>query len=421
MNCFFSKSENLIFTEDEVIGKLITHADFLIQIEAIEGVRIEADESLIAGFPCFNKYYFAITDNLDSSIKDYDFIYRFFNTRKNFIKSARIIRLNNSDFLEHAENLLRDFKFPISFTFRYSGYEFQNDKNGKISGFKEMEGLECTSFPIGSNPPQLAAMKLDMDNLESIFEIGLGYKAPISKIATLSRLMDNFFSVYIKSLSKEFDIYIAYSGGDDVLVIGDWYKIIHFARALYTKFNEFSCNNPNLTFSAGVFICNENYLLSKVADKADEQLKLSKNYINQEGKKKNAITIFDHTLTWDRFSKMLDFAEKLLLYTNVEGAKNKEKLASSLVQRLFNIIKSSLDNQGCVNTDKLYRKVAELHYLFARHGFTSANIVEARDGIARDIISLILCDFSKKEIIKDYLIPVNYVILKNRSVNKKIP
>lgn len=115
---------------------------------------------------------------------------------------------------------------------------------------------------------------------------------------------------------------------------------------------------------------------------------------------------------------MIEFGEKLLNYTADEGVVNKEKLARSIVHRLLRIIKSCLDKNGHVNTEKLYRNVAQLHYLFARHGFTDDKIHEVQQGIAKDVIALILCEFSKAEIIKDYLIPMNYVILKTRKLIK---
>jgi len=54
--------------------------------------------------------------------------------------------------------------------------------------------------------------------------------------------------------------------------------------------------------------------------------------------------------------------------------------------------------------------------LFARHGFDDDHIAKAQEGITKDIITMILKEFSEEKIIKNYLIPTNYVILKTRKI-----
>lgn len=151
--------------------------------------------------------------------------------------------------------------------------------------------------------------------------------------------------------------------------------------------------------------------MSKAADLEE----LSKN-LNKDTQEKNAITVFDLTLSWDSYCTMIDFAEKLFSHTNQDGVKDKHKLNRSLVHRLLRIIKSSLSRDGSVNTDKLYKNVAQLHYLFARHGYDADRINKAQDSITKDIITIILKEFSKEKIIKNYLVPTNYVILKTRKI-----
>ncbi|MBW6480335.1 MAG: hypothetical protein K0B37_12980, partial [Bacteroidales bacterium] len=267
--------------------------------------------------------------------------------------------------------------------------------------------------------PQMGILRLDVDNLGSIFGLGLGNLTSFSRIATLSREFNLFFSGFINELAAKYKLYVTYSGGDDAFLIGSWYNVLHFAKELHQDFKKFTCFNPDITFSAGIFICDSNYPIAKFAEKAAELEEQSKNFIDPEtGQMKNAVTVFDHTLPWDKYCAMIDFAEKLLSYTNTEEARDKSKLARSLVHRILRLIKACLDSKGKVDTNKLYRNVAQLHYLFARHGFNEENIAKAQEGLAKDIISLILKNFSQPGLIKDYLIPTNYVVLKTRKINK---
>ncbi len=86
----------------------------------------------------------------------------------------------------------------------------------------------CTSIPGGLTKgineeqnelygvPYLGVLKADVDNLGTIFQKGIP-NANISRIVSLSRLLNNFFSNYVaKLLKNEFqDIYMVFSVGDD--------------------------------------------------------------------------------------------------------------------------------------------------------------------------------------------------------------
>lgn len=81
----------------------------------------------------------------------------------------------------------------------------------------------------------LGYLKADVDNLGSLFAYGLGDdlqdRNSISRLATLSRMLDLFFSGRIEQLlSIEYtDCYSVFSGGDDLLIIGrmrDYYGTI---------------------------------------------------------------------------------------------------------------------------------------------------------------------------------------------------
>jgi CRISPR-associated protein Csm1 len=396
--------------KEQEIGQKLPYTKYIVELTAKENCSFTKDNDCLIAFEEFNKFYFFLGDE-----KQYNEIYSFFKENNDKIAKAKLIKINDNNFLEYSEKLSKDFNFPISFSFKYFGQYTPKNENDIVIEFEELaknnyEDKNGLSYPL------LGIMRLDVDNLGSIFEFGIGNKCSFSRIASLSRELDLFFNGYINELAKEFNVYIVYSGGDDAFIVGSWYNILHFAKKLYKEFKEFTCNNPDLTFSAGIFLCHENYPVAKFAKKAAELEEQSKNFKDENGRSKNAVTVFDHTLSWDSYCNMIDFAEKLLSYTNQDGVKDKEKLNRSLVHRLLRIIKSCLNNNGSVNLDKLYKNVAQLHYLFARHGFDADHIAKAQEGITKDIITVILKEFSKEKIIKNYLIPTNYVILKTRKI-----
>ncbi len=331
---------------------------------------------------------------------------------KSDIKSVKIIKLNATDTLEYAAQIKTNI--PISFSFSFVGkYAPTNEKNEVLPFDKLAELCYNDSFEF----PQLAVMRLDIDNLGAIFAYGLGGKnTPVSfqQTATLSREFNWFFSGYFNELAREYQIYITYSGGDDAFVVGSWYNILHFVRALHKQFKKFVCHNEKITFSAGIFMCHPHYPVGRFSDDAGD--------CEKEAKKgdKNAVHVFDHTLSWRSFESKMVFAEKLLNYTKQDGddIKDPEKLARSLVHRLLRILRSCMKSDGTVRIDasRVKANVARLHYLFARHGFNEKRITEATDGIAKDIIEVILKDFDNPNYLADYLVPFNYVIMKTRKM-----
>jgi CRISPR-associated protein Csm1 len=165
--------------------------------------------------------------------------------------------------------------------------------------------------------PMLGFLKADVDNLGAVFAIGLkgedgSSNATVSRVSTLSRLLDAFFSGFVTDLirRKFKDVYTVYSGGDDLLLIGPWNIIIDLAAELNSDFTRFGCHNANLTFSAGIALVKQNHPVFRSVEMADTFLEHSKR--NQTGGlEKASATIFGDTLHWERLKDLLERAADL--------------------------------------------------------------------------------------------------------------
>ncbi len=169
---------------------------------------------------------------------------------------------------------------------------------------------------------RLAYLKADVDNLGSIFAFGfmddengkVTRYDTISRVTTFSRMLDLFFSGRVNQIiSRDFqDCYIVYSGGDDLLIIGPWDKIIDLSIVINKEFQKFVGFNPNLTLSAGISIVKTKTPVSKAVDEAEELLELSKDKV-LKGKKsgRNQVTVFNRTMSWDDFALVINEAKKL--------------------------------------------------------------------------------------------------------------
>lgn len=164
----------------------------------------------------------------------------------------------------------------------------------------------------GRGVDKLAVLKADIDNLGYILQDGIPEdKYSLPHFTFLSRMLDLFFQDWLKSVikgyeiegKKKFDkIYTVYSGGDDLLLIGPWYNIIEFAHFFWEKFQEFTGNNPDITFSAGISLFSPHSPVTVAVKQAEENLEKSK---SQEVK--NSLTLFDTTIRWEQLDKLLKF------------------------------------------------------------------------------------------------------------------
>lgn len=158
---------------------------------------------------------------------------------------------------------------------------------------------------------KIAMFKADVDNLGLIFKSGMGEKISLSKLASLSRQMHYFFSVKLNHFIEENyqkAIYTVFSGGDDICVIGPWDVIFDFAEGIHSEFGKFTLRNPAVTISAGIALADCTTPVPYMAEEASNQLEASKNHPG-----KNAITLFNTTVSWEEFSELHKKGEKFAL------------------------------------------------------------------------------------------------------------
>ncbi len=171
------------------------------------------------------------------------------------------------------------------------------------------KSFECIAHE-STGRPMLGYLKADVDNLGAVFAFGLKENSTVSRIATLSRMLDVFFSGYMQRLIEgEYpELYTVFSGGDDILVIGPWDSIIKFADEINREFKRFTCNNKNLTISAGIGFVKHHYPVFRAVELADNALDTSKDA------GKDRLTVFGQSVEWDKVSALIEESEKLSIW-----------------------------------------------------------------------------------------------------------
>jgi len=261
---------------------------------------------------------------------------------------------------------------------------------------------------------RIGIVRMDVDNLGRLFSEGLSNKISISRIATLSRSLDLFFAGYLNticdSLSNNYKnnypdpkinnlFYILYSGGDDVFLVAPWDKAIDIARKIQENFTEYTCNNPNITISAGYLQTKPKFPIRVSADLAGESEDIAK----ESGK--NRICVLGDVLEWNQLEEARKIAEEW-----VENIKSKDnKLQRGFIYAVHRLKEQFLkDDKNKNKLVFLYKKEENLMFYPYAHYYISRNIK----------------DFSLKEKIANFLLKrenfnkltfvVNYASLKTR-------
>ncbi|HOV84910.1 MAG TPA: type III-A CRISPR-associated protein Cas10/Csm1 [Syntrophobacteraceae bacterium] len=158
----------------------------------------------------------------------------------------------------------------------------------------------------------LALLKADVDRLGFLFSFGLRRneikddRLTLSRLAQLSRMMDLYFTGYLKGLlHREFpDTYTVYAGGDDLLLIGPWRQTIELSSRINDTFRSYTGHNPNLTLSTGLTLLKPNHPVNRAAKEAEGFLDMAKD----EGRNR-ICALIPKAITWDRYRERLRDAD----------------------------------------------------------------------------------------------------------------
>lgn len=170
----------------------------------------------------------------------------------------------------------------------------------------------------------LGVLRADVDNLRLLFsdsfeeEIRLARdlepeRSPVrslSRLATLSRMMDLFFSGWVHETladpNKPYNrIYTVYAGGDDLCLVGPWDVLIDFARYMAKEFERYTAGNPNVSLSAAISVSKPKFPLATSARRAGELLKQAKNA------GRNRLNLFGVIARWRELPAYENLAEDL--------------------------------------------------------------------------------------------------------------
>lgn len=217
----------------------------------------------------------------------------------------------------------------------------------------------------------LGVLKADVDQLGMILSCGLREEnVTLSRLASLSRQLNFFFAVYLPHLLKTdprfTDVYTVFAGGDDLFLIGPWNRLIELAEFIRERFAEYTCQNPEIHFSAGISIQKPHTPLGKLAEDAEGALEKAKNGNPDKAKRGDCISLFGETATWDEFKELRTIAGTLDKWRS-EGLINSAMLfrmnslvgMASLAGQLLEEKEIHMEDMECLKWRAFFRYTTE--------------------------------------------------------------
>jgi CRISPR-associated protein Csm1 len=186
---------------------------------------------------------------------------------------------------------------------------------------KEPLSFDFQDFAERSNGiKRLGILRMDVDNLGQVFVNGLKFETQqmgsLSRVATLSRQLNLFFSGYLnKLLENNHRTQIIYAGGDDLFLIGSWDELPDVANKIRQEFTKYCAGNPNFTLSGGMTMVRGKYPISRAADLAgreEEKAKKLKYTCANSPCQKNAFCFLETPIAWDMYEEIENFKNLLI-------------------------------------------------------------------------------------------------------------
>lgn len=247
---------------------------------------------------------------------------------------ATVDTLGNTDFLSDA--MQRRFRWqdiPTSYDFRLlPNVTPRQDAAGMVADFSDLaEAADGVKW--------LGVLRMDVDDLGKVFRTGLGTRATLARVSTLSESLRLFFEAWVPQVCGQYNqlqqggkdhVYLIYAGGDDLFAVGAWSVLPELAQQIRGDFHAF-VGGSHVTLSGGIAIEHRKYPLYQLAEDGKHALDNQAKILPD----KDALSFLQTPLAWDRFTEVAKWQGILL--DMLKPAEGESALPRGFLSRLTEI------------------------------------------------------------------------------------
>jgi CRISPR-associated protein Csm1 len=195
-------------------------------------------------------------------------------------------------------------------------------------------------------------LRADVDRLGQVFTERLGDDRTLSRVSMLSYQLSYFFNNWIDQIAArpryKGQVYVIYSGGDDLSVLGSWSALMDLVLDIRQEFARFTTGK--LTISAGIYLApSAKFPVYQAAKEAGDLVDMAKDH------GRDRIAIFGRTITWEEYAKLKDIS------ADVESLFDS---SVNLPRSLFSTLYSSWEDQEGDNVHM--NRIWRLFYAFGK-------------------------------------------------------
>jgi len=344
----------------------------------------------------------------------------------------RVLRLNDTYTPLQRKSLTAPLSasVPVCFGFRVLGNAAPLSERNELLEYADIAAKDDSGeTPAELSYPLLGVLRMDVDNLGAVF--GFGLKLPgkgkgiesLSRVVNLSRDLNLFFLGYLNTIARRRNIYITYSGGDDLFVVGSWINCLEFVEDVRTAFSRYTGHNPSLTISGGLYFSKPSFPVYRAAELAGKWLEHAK----ASTPEKSCIKVFDRVLNWADFADQIAYAKEFDALVGIEG--NEAVKPSHLHFLMANIQQLYNEKTGEIRPIEMHQMMSKIKYYLShssrkvKHDGLEKAVAGRPDDtgkVNKKVLaySRILMNTNQQKYLKYFIIPASFVILKHRNLKK---
>ena len=220
-------------------------------------------------------------------------------------KRVIVHSLGDQDFLKDTAKFQWQ-GLPVSYDFTTLPQVIAHHPDGRVADYDALANAS-------KGAKWLGALRMDVDDLGSVFSNQKLPSATISRVVTLSDALRLFFEGYVPELCRAYNakqpqeiLELIYAGGDDLFLVGGWSALPEIATKLRSEFRDF-VTGDHVTLSGGIAIEHKKYPLYQFAEQSGEAEKSAKSL---DGK--NAISFLRKPMQWKDFKNVCNWHERFL-------------------------------------------------------------------------------------------------------------